>query len=320
MITVILLAPASLVAAQGTPFPAESRVNDQKAGSVLIYNFYSSNAATPEIENTRISITNTSTTTSVAVHLFFVDGSSCSVADSYLCLTRNQTTSFLASTIDPGTRGYLVAVAVDKYTGCPINFNFLIGDEYIKLASGHEANLGAEAFAALYGSTGSVLPGCNEYSMSATIALDGKSYNLAARELAWDSIQSLAEGNSSLLIINRTGGDLRSSVGSIGPVFGLLFDDMERSFSFTFSGGCQIQQVLSNAFPHTAPPFMTVIPYGHTGWMKFSSTNNFGLLGAGLNFNPDIATKPSAFIGGHNLHKLSFTADSYIIPVFPPKC
>jgi hypothetical protein len=59
-----------------------------------------------------------------------------------ICLTANQTTTFLASEQDPGTTGYHLAIAVDGVNGCPINFNFLIGDEYIKLESGHFANLG----------------------------------------------------------------------------------------------------------------------------------------------------------------------------------
>src|SRR5215471_16008067 len=61
----------------------------------------------------------------------------------------NQKASFTTSDADPGTRGYIVAVAVDGLTGCPANFNFLIGDEYVKYASGHAANLGAEAIAAI---------------------------------------------------------------------------------------------------------------------------------------------------------------------------
>ncbi len=84
------------------------------------------------------------------MHVFFVEGTSCGVADTFICLTRNQTASFTTSDADPGTRGYIVAVAVN-FRGQPINFNFLIGDEYVKYASGHAANLGAEAVAAVAG-------------------------------------------------------------------------------------------------------------------------------------------------------------------------
>src|SRR6185436_13679900 len=119
----------------GLAYPASSMISDQKAGSVLIYIIYTS-SSDPIRQNTRLSLTNTDPARPIAVHLFFVDGSTCSVADANICLTANQTSSFLASDLDPGTTGYIVAVAVDA-NGCPTNFNFLIGDEYVKFASGH---------------------------------------------------------------------------------------------------------------------------------------------------------------------------------------
>ena len=47
-----------------------------------------------------------------------------------------------------GNRLYIVAVASNLVTGCPVDFNYLIGDAYVKLSSGHAANLAAEGFAA----------------------------------------------------------------------------------------------------------------------------------------------------------------------------
>ena len=145
----VVMGTAALAADPGLTYPLASEVSDQKAGAVLIYPFYTSNPAAANVQNTRFNITNTSTTSAAFVHLFFVDGATCSVSDRYICLTANQTLTFLASEQDPGTRGYLVAVSVDGVFGCPNAFNFLIGDEYVKLELGHQANLGAEAFAAL---------------------------------------------------------------------------------------------------------------------------------------------------------------------------
>ena len=52
-----------------------------------------------------------------------------------------------------------MAVAVDAGTGCPINFNCLIGDAFVKLSTGHAANLAAEAFAdRAYQPDGSLAP------------------------------------------------------------------------------------------------------------------------------------------------------------------
>src|SRR5262249_32142322 len=112
------------------------------------YNAYTSDASNASTANTRINITNTNSLSQVAVHLFFVNGADCSVADSFICLTENQTATFTTADLDPGTSGYIIALAPCA-TAEPRRFNFLIGDEFVKYASGHAANLGAVAFSKL---------------------------------------------------------------------------------------------------------------------------------------------------------------------------
>ena len=146
LVALLVLATNSLAADPGIPFSVDGVVNDQKPGSILIYNVYTSSSTSPATENTRISITNASER-AISIHLFFVDGNTCSPADSIICLTARQTSSFRASDFDPGTMGYVVAVAIDE-NGCPTIHNALIGDVYVKFSSGHEANLAAESIAA----------------------------------------------------------------------------------------------------------------------------------------------------------------------------
>ncbi len=294
-----------------------SPANDQSAGSVLIYNIYTSSTDSNR-QNTRLSITNIEPVRTAFVHLFFVDGATCSVADSFICLTPNQTATFLASDLDPGTSGYLVAVAVDR-KGCPVNFNYLIGDEYVKLASGHAANLGAEAVTAIAGG----LPSCNENSTTAVLAFDGMSYSVLPHVVALDNIPARADGNDTLLILNRIGGSLATGAATLTSIFGVLYDDAETALSFSFTPGtCQFRSVLSAGFPRTAPRFDSHIPAGRSGWMKLSiSGGTAGMTGAVINFNANAGASAGAFNQGHNLHVLTNTnAATYTIPILPPSC
>ncbi len=315
----------------GLCHPAGSQISDDKPGSVLFYNLYTSGASNNSIENnTRINLTNTHTTRGVAVHLFFVDGASCGVADAFVCLTANQTVTFLMSDIDPGTTGYLVAIAVDgppglaegRNTGCPISFNYLIGNANIKLTMSprREADLGAESAAAQFGSP---LPGCDGNSTTATLPFDGSpnGYNRLPRTLAISNIPARADGNSTLLVVNRIGGNLAIGAATLGTLFGILYDDNETAFSFSLTGSCQLRGELSNVFPRTTPRFENIIPAGRSGWMKISSQSDIGILGAILTQNRNAGTVPNAFDGGHNLHKLTLTSSvTLTIPIFPPSC
>lgn len=302
----------------GVAYPALAEVSDQKEGSVLFYPIYTSDAVNANLQNTRIAITNTSLTESATIHLFAVDGASCAVLDAFVCLTPTQTTVFLASDFDPGNTGYLVAVAVDDETGVPRAFNELIGDEYVKFASGHQANLGAEAIAASM----QFPVGPNPNVTTATLRFDGMNYNRLPRVLASDNIPSPADGNSTMLIIDRVGGDFTTSGATIGNITGLLYDDSEQQFSFTANQTvCQYRAILSNTFPRTFTPFTRVLPSGRSGWMKFWTAQDRALFGAQINFNPDSGSSPGAFNQGHNLHHLTLTdTATLVVPVFIPSC
>ncbi len=315
---VILAADPGLDLPNDPALRFNSQISDQKKGSVLIYNLYSSDAQGGAASNTRINITNTNASAGTAVHLFFVDGTSCSVADSYICLTPNQTASFLASDIDPGTVGYLLAIATDR-DGIPTAFDYLIGDEYVKLGTGHAANLGAEAISV------AVLPLLilpSNDGAYAQLFFDSLCYGALPRALAIDSIGSRADGNDTLLVVNRIGGNYAIGAATIGSLFGLMYDDAEAVFSFSIaSSNCQLRGSISNSFPRTTPRVESIIPAGRTGWAKIWSASEAGLVGAVLNRNANTATSSSAFSGGRNLHKLTLTPNVTItVPIFPPSC
>jgi hypothetical protein len=315
----------------GQFYPPTSALSSTKAGSVLFFGLYVSNPSVPSDSNTRISITNINPTKGVAVHLFMVDGVTCGVADRYICLTPNQTFSFLTSDIDPGTTGYLIAVAADGpagfadggNTGCPISFNYLIGQASVKLSLSprRQDDLEAESAAAEFGSP---VPGCNPGSFTATLNFNGgpNGYNRLPRVLALDNIPSRDDGNDTFLVVNRIGGSLVTGGTAVGTLFGVLYDDAELPHSFSLaSGQCQLRGSLMNGFPRTSPPFNEIIPGGQSGWLKIWAADESAILGVALHRNDNVGSAANAFEGGKNLHKLSFTSNaSLVVPVFPPAC
>ncbi len=302
----------------GQSFPAASQVSDQKAGSILFYPFYTSDAANPNSQNTRISLTNVSSKEQVTVHLFAVDGSSCSVLDTFVCLTPNQTASLLVSDFDPGASGYLMALVVDSVTGLPRAFNCLIGDEYFKMATGYQANVGAEAVSAL-------MPfpaGTDTSATQATLAFDGMSYNMLPRQLAISNFPSPNDGNATLFILNRISGNYITTGDAIGGIAGQVFDDSEIGLSFTANlPSCQYRKVLDSTFPRTFNPFPRFISSGRSGWMKFAGAADIALFGLTVNLHDNPRGVNGGFSQGRNMHKLTLTDKARIIvPIYLPTC
>ena len=321
LVLVAALSSVALAADPGDPLDtaAGSVTNDQRAGSMLFFNYYSSSTTNPAVQNTSISITNTSTSQVAFVHLFFVDGITCSVADRFICLTNVQTTTFYASEQDPGVTGFIVALAVD-FDGLPKRFNYLIGVEYLKTESGRADALGAEAYVK-YTDTNVV---STDGSLAA-LFFDGLnlagSYSMAARVVALDNIPSPLDGNQTFLVLNRIGGNLSTASATLGNIFGILYDESEQAHSFTLNGGCQLRQVLSDEAPRTSPRFSRIIPQGSVGWIKMFSQSDIGISGVMINSNANALSSLTAFNGGHNLHKLRLSpAANYVIPIFPPSC
>lgn len=298
----------------GEPLSPSTASSDQKAGSVLAFPVFTSSATSPQVQNTRLSITNVEPTRQAFVHLFFIS-EACSVADSFVCLTAQQTMAFTASDFDPGTTGYALAVATDS-AGCPTNFNFLIGDEYVKFQSGHAANLGAQAFAALAGAQACA------GATSATIRFDGVNYSMASRVIAVDNVPSVIDGNDTIIIVNRLGGDLRVGAETVGTLFGMVYDDIETPMAFSLTAGCQYRgkyYCVGSACP--GPRIWQFIPSGRSGWLRLYGASEIAVFGAALNYNSNTRNSASAYNQGHNFHTLTLTnAASITIPVMPPNC
>jgi len=296
----------------------EATASSQRPGSVLVFNIYTSGATGSINANTQISITNTNISAAATLRVFFIEDSG-RIADSSVCLTANQTVTFLASDVDPGVTGYLIAMATALNTGSPIGFNFLTGSEEVRFASGHAASLPAESFQALFSGS---LPGSAASDAKAALNFDGRTYSPAPRTLSLNNIPSRADGNDTMLIINSFSGALnRASREPISQYYGLLYDDAENVVSFTFGAqNCQVRSSLTNTFPRTTPRFENLIPLGRNGWLQIYALQEAAITGVAINFNTNASTKTNAFNGGYNLHHLNYTIGQLIVPVFPTNC
>ncbi len=311
----LVLALTGLAAEPGLPLPDSTEVSTLRPGSVLLYPYYTSSSANAQ-QNTRITVTNTSLTQAGVLHLFFIVGSNGSAADSYICLTPNQTAVFLASDVDPDSTGYMVFVSVDE-NGCPNNNNVFTGQGFVKLASGQQAALVAEAVPAVAASPADCTGG-----QGAVLNFDGVNYGRLARTLALDKLRSPVDGNATLLILNRLGGSLSSGAASLGTIEGIVSNQNAEQYPFSFlSGSAQFTQTFSNTFPSLSQPLNNVLASGMAGWVRLASAQDGGMFGAALSFNPNTAANSRAFAGGRTLRKLALaTSASLTIPVFPPVC
>ncbi len=296
---------------------ADATAGDQRVGSVLLYSYYTSSISAPGLQNTQLRLTNTHETLETAVRLYFVDGRFATVLSLFICLLPNQTANFLMSETDPDVTGYVIAVAVNKTSGCPINFNFLTGGATLKLNSGHSANLGAMAVAAL--ATNPVT--CAAGNSIATLNFDGTNYGRLPKLLVLDSLPSLKDSNDTRLILARIGGSLVNNVGALGTIAGKIYNSNRAAQDFTFSEASpQISSSLSNNFPRLATRLDTFINTGQSGWLRLWSDANIGIIGAALNLS-GTPRLPRGFAGGYNLPQGGLaSAVSLDIPISVPTC
>lgn len=281
-------------------FAQSDAPNDLKPASILVFNKYTSNQSSPQSHDTQINITNTSRDASINLHMFMVDGSSCSVADFFLSLTQNQTASFLASDFDPGVEGYIFAVAVGG--GAPTQFNYLIGDELIRESDGKLANLQAVGFAR--NTPLDVVPNGDG---TASLIFNGAEYDRMPSSLGASSFNSQVDHSSSLAIFSPMS-NLMVGNPVTTNIFTLVYDDNETPFSTSIAVRC-FAQVPLTSLRIAGGNIKNIVPIGRTGWIRLSASTR-PLLGA-------ILTKGPVFNGGHNLHPLTLLPTYTIaIPAF----
>ncbi|MFN7927197.1 MAG: hypothetical protein U0Y68_04495 [Blastocatellia bacterium] len=332
LVFVFAVLAVSSVMAQAIPDSAP--ISDQKAGSVLIFNYYGSNAANPNGEDTEIHITNTNPQKAGTMALLFIDGKSGAVADNQVCLAPNQTVNFRMSNADPDIKGYIIAVSVDASTGLPNYFNQFIGSASSLLASGHTASLNAEAISALMQS-----PASSSSEQGATLKFDEVHYNKVPGMLALDNLPAIADGNQTMVLVNQIGGSLPGNrkMDNLGGLTGIVYDAAAKPYAWQVGNinTPQFQKVITADFPLTTPLINVVIPAQSSGWMRLWPTSRSqGVTGAVLFFDKSDAPglgrcgaciRPLAAAGNgrglsRNLHHQLLTTAELTIPVYPRKC
>ncbi|HEX4946191.1 MAG TPA: endonuclease/exonuclease/phosphatase family protein [Blastocatellia bacterium] len=281
-----------------------AQVSDQKAGSVLVFPYYTSRLA--DRRDTLLTISNIGSQFA-NVHIFFMEGASCSPADMFLCLTPNASFSMKASEYTPEETGYVIAVAVNA-EGIPVQNNSLIGNAFV-MDGDYVGNYGAESFAAHSRALAAVEGG------TATLFFDGSSYDGVPSQLAAE-IQSPVDAVGQRIVTAGLSGDLTRVVmrGAAQVGVGIAVNGSERpfgSFSAFLLGNCQSLATISISNPRVPNGMGQTIPTGQTGTIRFNVGGAVGLL---------MTPRTASYKGIRTLHKTALTTATLTMPVIRPVC
>lgn len=320
---------------------ANPAVSDQKAGSVLVFPYYTS-AIDGSFNKSDTLITLTSVCNGPStyqgqpyyfgaggpnpasinyagfVHLFFMDGANCTPADTYICLTPNASVQIHASVYDPMITGYLIAVVVDQ-NGVPTQSNCLIGSVFVRDdVNGLIGSYAAEAFTKI--SSGS-LTTTNGY---AAINFNGVDYDLAPTQFSVQ-VQDSSKSDE-FIILASISGELGNKLNSTGQTgFGILYNAEEAPASFQPRVGSRcwsMTEIESSNFRVVPGGIDNFLKNSH-GYMKFNvSGPAVGLLLSkqGVGTGGGGGASEYRWVGIRGLHKTNIGQAMLLAPIFPPFC
>jgi hypothetical protein len=244
-----------------------SAASSTKAGSILFFHKFTSNAERPNEINTLLTITNTNPRDPINVRVFLV--SDCSVEDRFVTLVANQSRALLAGKEVPGKTGYAVAIAVNSQ-GLPTQFNWLIGNTNIRGEWGHEASYNALAVAKR--SRGPL--SSNDSGIAADILFNDVDYDRLPKTVAIDHLQNQDAVYDPLFITDvalfSPAADLSGSTPSKIKLNATAYNSTGQSFPQTTDIGCGLNASVSEIW--TAPPFNQIIAANRTGWATFAAS------------------------------------------------
>jgi hypothetical protein len=288
---------------------------EQKAGSVLFFNHYNSNPSNADAVNTLFSLTNTNPGAGANVRLFFVDVANCQTHRIDICLAARQTSSFKASDLDPGTKGYLVAVAIDS-AGHPVKFNWLIGQALIRQTSARGPYSAALNAVIVAKRTEGAVPNVGGV---AELVFNDEMYDRLPAQIAFDNVPSQASSlNATKLVYYRPLSDLAAGTASPASVQ-LTGWGSSPNATTTFNSqnlSCNYGEVLVRSLRPTGS-VDALIPAETTGWIAASVADQLPLLGVQFN----AGSFAGAFSSGANARPLKFSLEYRIrVPVAALSC
>ncbi|MFN7930811.1 MAG: hypothetical protein U0Y68_23380 [Blastocatellia bacterium] len=235
--------------------------SDQKAGAVVVYPYYNSNSQTKA--DTRLTLSNLSSTQTVPVHLFFLD-KNCNQADTFVCLTPNASVVFKASEFDPEQLGWVLAVAVSNRTGLPTDHNTLIGNAFVSDGD-YTGNYGAETFT-INNATADIR------------SLDGgitAGFNIQAPSALAVELQSPADAvGQKIVTVGLTGNiSAGSTTGAGQRGTGIIYNGNEKpfgSFSPFLPAGCRSEAIIDAKTPRVPGGLVNLVPAGQVATMRIN--------------------------------------------------
>jgi hypothetical protein len=306
--------PVGLVDLKLNAVSAATALGDQKPGSVLFFNRFTSSASNPLSENTQLNITNTSATSTAYLRLFLVNASTCETTNYGICLDAQETMSLQLSDLDPGVRGYVVAVATNAQ-GEPIQFNWLIGNVIVKQSA---ANIGRDFTSVL-----SALAIAKRNSMivsntggSAEMVFDDVNYERLPGQVAFDSVPSQLNAlNSTTISLYRPSSNLMGEVASSNVQLSAWGKNDQNQ---VITSGGNVAAICYSDFAVSTLRLSPVtiaqlLPIGSTAWIAASNIDGQPVLGSQLN--------SGEFNSGSNGRPLTLVTEYKIrIPVIPVTC
>lgn len=311
----IALAALSLGALAGDN-PTDPGISDQKAGSMLVFPYYTNKAGA----DTRIQITNVgagAATNVASLHIILID-ENCQQLDYYTCITPNGSLVDTAQAFDPTNKGYMIVLNVDPVTGAPDPArNWLIGNAFVKDGD-YVGNYGAEAF---WGTT--------EFISASAPAGDKTDVSTLSLKVPCEFAIEIQSPSTAVqrVIVAGLKGDISGTVldvndellglsGAAQVGTGLAFNAEEKGFSFQrfLTGKCISDALITATNPRVSTTLGTLIGTG-AGHLRFSIGGGVGLI---LTSTKTPAGAAATWSGIRTLHKTKTTIVSLTVPVFMP--